>query len=77
MLEEEIRKEEDKTAEVEQLKAEADRLKLLNMENYAEASSFQSIFEKVENLKARKEMLENNRKHILDGIDEMSGESVT
>ncbi|ORY30598.1 hypothetical protein BCR39DRAFT_529095 [Naematelia encephala] len=70
-LEDEIRQETDKQTEAERLKEEFESLKALNLQHYAEAAGFQSIFEKVENLKARKSMLENNRKHILDGISEM------
>lgn len=73
-LEEETRKENLKHSEAESLKEEYERLHEANLQHYAEAAGFQSIFEKHENLKARKVMLEDNRRHILDGMNEMTGE---
>ena len=76
-LEDETRKENAKQTEAESLKEEFERLKQVNLQHYAEAAGFQGIFERVENLKARQSMLENNRKHILDGMNEMTGECGT
>lgn len=66
--------EDKKQTEVESLKEEFERLKQINLEYYAQAAAFQSTFEKLERLKSQKKMLEDNRKHILDGMTEMSGE---
>ncbi|ORX37164.1 hypothetical protein BD324DRAFT_625039 [Kockovaella imperatae] len=74
-LDDEVRKETAKQIEVDELKQGVDRYKILNVEHYATAASFQSTFERVENLRARKTMLENNRKHILEGMTEMTEET--
>ena len=74
-LQDEIHEENTKQTKVESLKEEFERLKQINLEYYAQAAAFQSTFEKLERLKSQKSMLENNRKHILDGMSEMSGEN--
>lgn len=76
-LEDETRRENAKQTEAENLKEEFEHLKALNMQYYNEASGFTSIFEKVETLKARKAMFESNRSHILEGMSEMKGESLS
>ena len=73
-LQEEIHGENSKQTQAESLKEEFERLKQINLEYYAQAAAFQSTFEKLERLKSQKTMLENNRRHILDGMTEMSGE---
>ena len=73
-LEEEIRKENGKEVEVENFKEEFERLKQINVQHYAEATGFQSMFERVEHLNAKKEMYEENRESMLAGMTEMSGE---
>jgi DNA repair protein RAD50 len=72
-IDEDRAKEEAKQAEVNKMKSEFERLKEINMQHYAEAAGFQSIFEKYEGLKSRKTMLEDNRKHLFDGMTEMKG----
>jgi DNA repair protein RAD50 len=73
-LDEAIKTEQEKQAQAEQLKAEFERLKEINVQHYAEATGFQRVFETFETLKQRKAMLEDNRKHMLDGMTEMTGE---
>jgi DNA repair protein RAD50 len=72
-LQDEINKENSKQTQAEALKEEFERLKQINLEYYAQAAAFQSTFEKLERLKSQKEMLEKNRRHIRDGMSEMSG----
>jgi uncharacterized membrane protein YccC len=72
-LEDAINKEQRKQTQVEELKAEFERLKEINVQHYAEATGFQRVFEQFETLKQRKAMLEDNRKHMLDGMTVMTG----
>ncbi|GFZ50594.1 Hydrolase acting on acid anhydrides [Saitozyma sp. JCM 24511] len=71
-LEDAINKEQRKQTQVEELKAEFERLKEINVQHYAEATGFQRVFEQFETLKQRKAMLEDNRKHMLDGMTVMT-----
>jgi DNA repair protein RAD50 len=68
-----IETENSKQTLVENMREEVEHLKEINVQLYAEATGFQSIFERHEGLKSKKAMLEGNRKHILDGMTPMNG----
>jgi DNA repair protein RAD50 len=58
----------------ERLKEETQELKAANVKYYAEATGFQSIFEKYESLKERKEMFVKNSKNAQSAMQVMTGE---
>jgi DNA repair protein RAD50 len=74
-IEEAIQKENAKNEEAGNLEASYFELKSANLVFYAEATGFQSIFEKYENLKKHKTILEQNREDQLEGMTVMSGMS--
>lgn len=59
--------------QVKALKAEFEELKEANVQFYAEATGFQRIFERYENAKQRKAMLEKGRQEDLETIQVMTG----
>lgn len=69
-----IRKEESKQTEMEELKAEFERLQEQNQETANQAHGFTAIFERVETLKSQMEMFEKNRKRMLENLTELDGE---
>ena len=71
-LETAISEEQEKKELVERLREEFEEIKKINVQFYAEASGFQSMFEKAEALKKEKAMQEDNRRHMLEGMTEMS-----
>lgn len=73
-LEEQVRRENSKESEVEQLKEEYEVLKEQNMRYADEATSFNTIYERVERLNESKKMHEENRKSVMEGMREMSGQ---
>ncbi len=76
-LQDHIRLENTKTTEAEQLKEQHTRLKQLNMEHYEKASTFQRTFEKLDRLKAQKNMLQGNSESLLQGMTIMEGGPLT
>lgn len=74
-IEEAIQKENAKLEEAGNLEAAYFELKSANLVFYAEATGFQSIFEKYENLKKHKAILEKNRVDQLEGMTVMTGMS--
>ncbi|KAL7420509.1 DNA repair protein rad50 [Cryptotrichosporon argae] len=71
-LEDMTRRERAKEAEVARLKEDFERLKEMNVQHYEQATGFQRIFERVDNLKKQREMLEKNRDRIFDGMTVMN-----
>ena len=58
----------------ERLKEETQELKAANVKYYAEATGFQSIFERYESLKERKDMFVKNSENAQSAMQVMSGE---
>lgn len=73
-LEEQTRRENSKQTEAEQLKEEFEELKEQNMRYADEATSFNTIYERVARLEESKKMHEENRKSVSEGMREMSGQ---
>ena len=73
-LAEEKEREDAKRAEAEELREDVERLKAINVEFYAQAASFQQVFDQSEKLQEMLKMRQNNRDHILDGMSKMDGE---
>lgn len=69
-----IAKENAKTTEAEDLKTRFHQLKADNQTLYQRATGFMHVFEKHDNLKSRKEMLEANRDRMMDGMTVLNGE---
>jgi predicted RNase H-like nuclease (RuvC/YqgF family) len=72
-LEETIRKENAKGTEIADLKQRLDELQNQNMMHYQQATSFNTIFERVETLTGRLEMLKKNRDRMKIGMTELKG----
>jgi predicted RNase H-like nuclease (RuvC/YqgF family) len=72
-LADQVAKENAKQTEAEELQAEVARLNAINMEYYAQATTFQRQFEHEKALQNQLKMLKENRDHILDGFKEMTG----
>jgi stress response protein YsnF len=72
-LESMVDKENARTTEADELKTRFHVLKQENETLYARASAFQQIFERHDNLKARKEMLAANRDRMVDGMTVLNG----
>jgi hypothetical protein len=72
-LEEEVRKENAKREENENLKERLDEIKATNMRFYQQATSFNTIFERLELLNNRLEMHQKAKTRIKDGMTELKG----
>lgn len=68
-----IEDENAKHTESEALKVRYEELKKINMQYYAEASGFQTQYEKVKSLNERIEMREENRKLLMASMTVLDG----
>jgi len=75
-LEDKIRQENAKRTEIDDLKERLDILKEENMQLYNQASGYNVIFERVDTLNKRLEMLNKNKDRMKIGMTELKGESL-
>jgi hypothetical protein len=75
-IEEALQAETTKRDQSEALQAEFMELNAENATFYSEATGFTGIFEKYENLKKHKNILQTNREEQLEGMQVMTGESL-
>jgi hypothetical protein len=70
-----VEEENAKHTDSESLKERYEEIKKINMQYYAEASGFQTQYEKVKSLHERIEMREENRKQLMSSMTVLDGQS--